>query len=552
MKSKCQVAALLALALTAAFALSTTTTIAQAPPGSLWYNGDLNYVNALDNERDPFSQTAVYDDFDVAAPVGWHVTAVFSDNIITADTAITGADWEIRSGVSEGNAGTLIGSGTTNAPLLTHTGRWFLDTPEYMVEVTGLNVFLTMLPAGQHYWLNVTPVSNREGRSLNTTTSGFNCVGMPCGNDDNAFWNRTGSFFFDHTYNHCDGCNDFSMGVIGSVVPEPTTPVLLTGGMGTLLIALRRRQKMNVARIWWALSAFVICLSSTPQSRGQTLGDGTGRLKMPKQNHGPTPAMKNKYQVGARAALLALALTAAFALNTTANAQAPPGSLWYNGDANGVNGLPNERNTIVPQAAVYDDFNVSAPLGWNVTAVFSDNLVPPPGLTVTGADWEIRTGVSEGNSGTLIASGTTNSPIVTVIGFVGELPEYMIEVTGLSVLLPMLPSGQYYWLNVTPVGNGTGYSFAPTTSGTNCVGTPCGNDDNAFWNSTYFGTFFDHTYNHCDGCNDFSMGVIGTVVPEPATMALLTCGLGTMLIALRRRRAISPRSCATTVFAERA
>jgi hypothetical protein len=68
---------------------------------------------------------------------------------------------------------------------------------------------------------------------------------------------------------------------------------------------------------------------------------------------------------------------------------------------------------------------------------------------------------------------------------------------------------------------------------------PCGNDDNAFWNSTYFGTFFDHTYNHCDGCNDFSIGVIGSVVPEPATPVLLTCGMGTLLIVLRRRRAVT-------------
>src|SRR5207245_7615475 len=112
--------------------------------------------------------------------------------------------------------------------------------------------------------------------------------------------------------------------------------------------------------------------------------------------------VRNKYNFAARAALLALALTAGFALNTTAIAQAPPGSLWYNGDFNGVNGLANERNTIVTQAAVYDDFNVTAPLGWHVTAVFSDNLMS---TTITGADWEIRTGLSAGNAGTLIASG---------------------------------------------------------------------------------------------------------------------------------------------------
>jgi hypothetical protein len=235
------------------------------------------------------------------------------------------------------------------------------------------------------------------------------------------------------------------------------------------------------------------------------------------------------------AALLALALTAAVVLNTTAVAAAPPGSLWYNGDFNFVNALPNERNTLISQAAVYDDFNVTAPLGWNVTAVFSNNLLfnNPPGCCITAADWEIRTGVSEGNGGTLVASGTTNSPQV-IFTFLTE-NEFRVEVTGLNVFLPMLPSGQHYWLNVTPVGDGTGYSDNTDTSGLNCVGSPCGNDANAFFTSTYFGTYFTNTNNY-DGQPDFSMGVIGTVVPEPATVALLTCGLGMLLIALHRPR----------------
>ncbi len=247
------------------------------------------------------------------------------------------------------------------------------------------------------------------------------------------------------------------------------------------------------------------------------------------------PAMKSKCQFAARAAVLALALTAALVLNATATAQAPPGSLWYNGDFNGVNALANERNTLVTQAAVYDDFNVTAPLGWNVTAVFSNNLFFPFPLPLTGADWEIRTGVSEGNGGTLVAGGTTNAPIVTFTGHAQN--EYMVEVTGLNVFLPMLPSGQHYWLNVTPVGNGTGGSYNSDTSGGNCVGTPCGNDDNAFFTSTYFGTYFTNTNNYA-GQPDFSMGVIGAVVPEPATVALLTCGMGALLIAVRRRRAV--------------
>ena len=246
--------------------------------------------------------------------------------------------------------------------------------------------------------------------------------------------------------------------------------------------------------------------------------------------------MKDKYCSLVRATLPALFVTAVLVVvNATAIAQAPPGSLWYNGDFNGVNGISNERNTIVSQAGVYDDFNVIDPLGWNVTAVFSDDLL---NTTVTGADWEIRTGLSNGNAGTLIASGTTNSPAVTPTGRSGfGFTEYMVEVTGLNVFLPMLPSGQHYWLNVTPVGNGTGRSFISTTSGANCVGTPCGNDGNSFFNSTYMGVYFGGP-----NSTDYSNGVIGTVVPEPATVALLTCGVGALLIALRRRRSFQPKN----------
>ena len=175
-----------------------------------------------------------------------------------------------------------------------------------------------------------------------------------------------------------------------------------------------------------------------------------------------------------------------------------------------------------------------------MTAVVSDNrLLGGPGI-VTGADWEIRTGISEGNAGTLITSGTTNAPTVKPTGRGGEIPEYMVEVNGLSVFLPMLPPGQHYWLNVTPVGNGMGRSFNSDTSGTHCVGTPCGNNGNAFFDSNFFGAYFTSTSNFGQP-GDFSDGVIGTVVPEPGTAALLTCGLGALLRALRFRRFHSNR-----------
>jgi hypothetical protein len=225
----------------------------------------------------------------------------------------------------------------------------------------------------------------------------------------------------------------------------------------------------------------------------------------------------NKYNFSAPAAVLALALTAAFALNTPAIAQAPPGSLWYNGDFNGVNAHTNGHNTSDPPDAVHDDFFVIGH-GWNITAIFSDDLLS---TVVTGAIWEIRSGCSVGNDGTLVAAGSTTTPTVTPTGRSGfGYSEYMVEVTGLNVSL----APGTYWLSVTPLGNGTGHSFNTTTSGANCVGTPCGNDGNSWFDSV--GPF---------NPNDFSMGVIGTV-PEPETWALLTCGVGALLIAARRRR----------------
>jgi hypothetical protein len=254
--------------------------------------------------------------------------------------------------------------------------------------------------------------------------------------------------------------------------------------------------------------------------------------------------MKNKYNLIARVAAVALVLTAVFAFTTSASATStsaygpgriytgggtlPDSTLWYNGDFNGINGLANERNTVVSQASVYEDFIIPNGQTWNITGVFSDNLA---NTTIGGADWEIRSGVSEGNGGTLLGSGSNSAATVTLTGRSGfGFLEYMVQVNGLNLNL----GPGTYWVNVTPVGNGGGRSFNSTTSGTNCVGTPCGNDQMAFFNSTFFGCNFTSTTN-VGQPYDFSDGVVGTI-PEPATVALLTCGVGALLIAVRRRR----------------
>src|SRR5204862_6336608 len=148
-------------------------------PGALLYNGDFNGGNGLANEQNTSlgdgRYARVYDDFVVTDSGGWNITSVFSDNL--ENTNVTGATWEIRTGLSEGNGGTLIASGMTMTPVVTPTGRSGFGFTEFMIEVTGLNV---NLPPGT-YWLNVTPIGDLTGRSFDSTTSGANCVGTPCG-----------------------------------------------------------------------------------------------------------------------------------------------------------------------------------------------------------------------------------------------------------------------------------------------------------------------------------------------------------------------------------
>ena len=187
-----------------------------------------------------------------------------------------------------------------------------------------------------------------------------------------------------------------------------------------------------------------------------------------------------------------------------------PLSIWYNGDFNGVNGLANEQDTFLgagQYARTYDDFIVSDATGWDVTAVYSNNL---SSTNIIGATWEIRQGLSSGNGGTLIASGMTVTPSVLATGRSGfGYAEYTVEAGGLNLHLPA--DTNHYWLNVTPIGDLTGASFDSTTSGASAVGQPPGNNQNAFIDSNFFDYSFVPTGDPSVGQPyDYSMGIKGT------------------------------------------
>jgi len=181
--------------------------------------------------------------------------------------------------------------------------------------------------------------------------------------------------------------------------------------------------------------------------------------------------------------------------------------LWYNGDADNIGFNANGFLAVSDcesffKGHIYDDFVVSSPNGWHVTSIYHNEDVGGAGsfgfLSAYGASWEIRQGMSDGNPGTLIASGVTYTPIVTDIGN----GIYKVLVDGLDLTL----APGTYWLNVTPIGQGYTNGTA-ATAGINCIGSPCGNDQNSFYYDPDLGDIWSAA-----GA-DYSMGVNGVSCP---------------------------------------
>lgn len=197
--------------------------------------------------------------------------------------------------------------------------------------------------------------------------------------------------------------------------------------------------------------------------------------------------------------------------------------LFYGGDFDNGDGLANEQNTVVSDSRVYDNFILLNAA--TATHLYSNNLT---NANIKSAYWEIRTGVSAGNGGALVASGTS-AATVTATGRSGfGFDEYNVDVA----VNVNLSAFTMYWFTVAPIGDGNGRSFLSTTSGLNSFGTPVG-DGKAYWDSSFFGQNFSLTTATYPNDHDFSMGVIGQAVPEPMTFAVL--GLGALALKKRRK-----------------
>ena len=201
---------------------------------------------------------------------------------------------------------------------------------------------------------------------------------------------------------------------------------------------------------------------------------------------------------------------------------------FYGGDLDlndpNQNGLANENDAIVGGnpygAAVYQNFHWS---GGTVQGLATNNL---SGLNPTTAYWEIRSGVSEGNGGTRIASGTAATTNVAT----GRSDFGFNEYTNFVSTSVSLTAGQY-WMAVVPNDpNNANRSFNSDTDGLNSIGSQTNGQQ--FFNSAFFGANFTNANN--EGVfNAFSDAVY--LQPEPSSLIMLGSGVVVAAGALRRR-----------------
>jgi hypothetical protein len=204
------------------------------PGNTLWYNGNPDGVDSFINQNNAQFSQVLYNQFNVTDP-SWLIQSVWSNNIfIAGPPASTNATWEIWSGAP---GGTLIASGDDPATL-TQTGFTLtfasVQYPEYMVQVSGLNVQLNQ----GTYWLAVYPDNTNGDVAGNDTTSGDGAVGTPAGN---------GTSYFTAGGGYSVSPNNTSAGVAGTAlpaVPEPSTMAIAgLGALGLMAYGWRRRAR---------------------------------------------------------------------------------------------------------------------------------------------------------------------------------------------------------------------------------------------------------------------------------------------------------------------
>jgi len=223
--------------------------------------------------------------------------------------------------------------------------------------------------------------------------------------------------------------------------------------------------------------------------------------------------------------------TPAKTVRDQSNLSIPPARLpcspciGYGGDLDpnspNANGLASEKDVVVTDAEVVQAVIVPSGHTATMTALLANFLTIGCRIDPKIADWDVRVGVSSGNGGTVIASGTDEAIITSTGQTAFGLQECSVNV---RVPSPVPLSAGTYYFSVVPYcteasdsicASGQRYfmSDSPGQPPINGVGNVPGN--NAFFNSGFFGANWQQTWGSSGacggiGCNRFSLGVIGT------------------------------------------
>jgi hypothetical protein len=205
------------------------------------------------------------------------------------------------------------------------------------------------------------------------------------------------------------------------------------------------------------------------------------------------------------------------------------GVLYYGGDGSSSLALLNQKDFTSPDDYQYDDFTVPAGQQWSVTSlsgtIVYNNATHGPLNTPLSmqAYYEIRSGVSAGNGGTLLFSSTAPATSVP-----GALQPFGYQDYNFSALpaSPIALGPGTYWLTLVPVDSGSNYAYIRETDGTNGVGATVAD------HSSYFSIAGGPSFN--PQAADLSIGISGTstAVPEPAWLSL---SVGLVGFVFRRR-----------------
>lgn len=195
--------------------------------------------------------------------------------------------------------------------------------------------------------------------------------------------------------------------------------------------------------------------------------------------------------------------------------------LFYGGDLNpasrNANGFSDEDSVFIPGSSTYGAFFSRTTV--TVTGILF-NLQADANFDPLTASYDVRTGVSEGNGGTSLASGTASIQVAATGRIFTLINEYTVLV---RLPAPLVLNPGEYWFNVTPTcTNGAtdgscsvGRFFASnTTQKTNQVLGSHQPQAEAFLNSAFFGLSW---VNWCDAdlglnarqCGRLSFGLTG-------------------------------------------